>query len=153
MGSEMCIRDSLSSSDPNLQNIPIKTEDGRRIRQAFEAPKEYKLISADYSQIELRVMAHLAKDRGLLDAFSNNEDIHIRTASEVFGVDMKKVDYDQRRNAKAINFGLIYGMSAFGLSKQLSINRNLAAEYMNTCLLYTSPSPRDLSTSRMPSSA
>ena len=77
-------------------------------------------------------MAHLAKDRGLLDAFSNNEDIHIRTASEVFGVDMKKVDYDQRRNAKAINFGLIYGMSAFGLSKQLSINRNLAAEYMNT---------------------
>ena len=122
----------LSSSDPNLQNIPIKTEDGRRIRQAFEAPKEYKLISADYSQIELRVMAHLAKDRGLLDAFSNNEDIHIRTASEVFGVDMKKVDYDQRRNAKAINFGLIYGMSAFGLSKQLSINRNLAAEYMNT---------------------
>ena len=122
----------LSSSDPNLQNIPIKTEDGRRIRQAFEAPKEYKLISADYSQIELRVMAHLAKDRGLLDAFSNNEDIHIRTASEVFGVEMEEVDYDQRRNAKAINFGLIYGMSAFGLSKQLSINRNVAAEYMNT---------------------
>jgi len=121
----------LSSSDPNLQNIPIKTEDGRRIRQAFEAPKGYQLISADYSQIELRVIAHLSKDEGLLKAFKEGQDIHSSTASEVFGVDIKEVDLNQRRSAKAINFGLIYGISAFGLSKQLGINRNLAAEYMD----------------------
>ena len=121
----------LSSSDPNLQNIPIKTEDGRRIRQAFEAPSGYQLISADYSQIELRVIAHLSKDKNLLKAFKEGQDIHSSTASEVFGVDIKEVELDQRRSAKAINFGLIYGISAFGLSKQLGINRNLAAEYMD----------------------
>ena len=122
----------LSSSDPNLQNIPIKTEDGRRIRQAFEAPSGYQLISADYSQIELRVIAHLSKDKGLLKAFKEGQDIHSSTASEVFGVGLSEVEPDQRRSAKAINFGLIYGISAFGLSKQLGINRNLAAEYMDT---------------------
>ena len=120
----------LSSSDPNLQNIPIRTEDGRRIRQAFEATKGNKIVSADYSQIELRVMAHLSKDKGLLEAFNQGEDIHARTASEVFDVSLHEVTADLRRNAKAINFGLIYGISAFGLGKQLGINRNLAAEYM-----------------------
>ena len=120
----------LSSSDPNLQNIPIRTEDGRRIRQAFEATKGNKIISADYSQIELRVMAHLSKDEGLLEAFNQGEDIHAKTASEVFDVSLEEVTPDLRRNAKAINFGLIYGISAFGLGKQLGINRNLATEYM-----------------------
>lgn len=122
----------LSSSDPNLQNIPIKTEDGRRIRQAFIADKECKLVSADYSQIELRVIAHLSKDEVLINAFQEGQDIHSSTASEVFGVAIDKISADQRRSAKAINFGLIYGISAFGLSKQLGINRNLAAEYMDT---------------------
>ena len=121
----------LSSSDPNLQNIPIRTEDGRRIRQAFVPEKGYKLLSADYSQIELRVMAHLSGDEGLIQAFKNKEDIHSSTASEVFNVPLEEVDEDQRRSAKAINFGLIYGISAFGLSNQLKINRNLAAEYMD----------------------
>ena len=120
----------LSSSDPNLQNIPIRTEDGRRIRQAFEPSNGNKFISADYSQIELRVMAHLSKDPGLLSAFQEGEDVHSKTASEVFNVDIEDVSSDLRRNAKAINFGLIYGISAFGLGKQLGITRNLAAEYM-----------------------
>ena len=120
----------LSSSDPNLQNIPIRTEDGRRIRQAFEPSKNNKFVSADYSQIELRVMAHMSKDEGLLNAFQQGEDIHTKTASEVFNVDLEEVTSDLRRNAKAINFGLIYGISAFGLGKQLSIPRNLAADYM-----------------------
>ena len=120
----------LSSSDPNLQNIPIRTEDGRRIRQAFEPSKGNKFISADYSQIELRVMAHMSKDVGLLQAFQEGEDVHSKTASEVFDVGIKDVTSDLRRNAKAINFGLIYGISAFGLGKQLGISRNLAAEYM-----------------------
>ena len=120
----------LSSSDPNLQNIPIRTEDGRRIRQAFEPSKGNKFISADYSQIELRVMAHMSKDAGLLEAFQEGEDVHSKTASEVFDVGIKDVTSDLRRNAKAINFGLIYGISAFGLGKQLGISRNLAAEYM-----------------------
>ena len=120
----------LSSSDPNLQNIPIRTEDGRRIRQAFEPSKGHKFVSADYSQIELRVMAHMSKDKGLLTAFQDGEDVHSKTASEVFNVDIDAVTTDLRRNAKAINFGLIYGISAFGLGKQLDINRNLAAEYM-----------------------
>ena len=120
----------LSSSDPNLQNIPIRTEDGRRIRQAFEPSKGHRFISADYSQIELRVMAHMSKDEGLLKAFQEGEDVHSKTASEVFNVDIEEVTPDLRRNAKAINFGLIYGISAFGLGKQLGITRNLAAEYM-----------------------
>ena len=120
----------LSSSDPNLQNIPIRTEDGRRIRQAFEPSKGHRFISADYSQIELRIMAHVSKDIGLLQAFQEGEDVHSKTASEVFDVAIEEVTADLRRNAKAINFGLIYGISAFGLGKQLGISRNLAAEYM-----------------------
>jgi DNA polymerase I len=121
----------LSSSDPNLQNIPIRTAEGRRIRQAFIAPPGYTLMAADYSQIELRIMAHLSGDTNLLKAFANNEDVHKFTASEVFDVGLEEVDSDQRRAAKAINFGLIYGMSAFGLAKQLGINRSSAKEYVD----------------------
>jgi DNA polymerase-1 len=120
----------LSSSDPNLQNIPIRTEAGRRIRQAFVAPQGHRLIAADYSQIELRIMAHLSGDEGLLNAFRHGEDVHRATAAEVFGVSIDEVTADQRRNAKAINFGLIYGMSAFGLAKQLGIGRNEAQSYV-----------------------
>jgi DNA polymerase-1 len=120
----------LSSSDPNLQNIPIRTEAGRRIRQAFVAPPGHKLIAADYSQIELRIMAHLSGDEGLLNAFRLGEDVHRATAAEVFGVSIGQVTADQRRNAKAINFGLIYGMSAFGLAKQLGIGRGEAQSYV-----------------------
>lgn len=121
----------LSSSDPNLQNIPVRSEEGRRIRQAFIAPKGYKLLAADYSQIELRIMAHLSGDEGLLRAFSAGEDIHRATAAEVFNVPVEQVNNEQRRSAKAINFGLIYGMSAFGLARQLNITRNAAQEYMD----------------------
>lgn len=121
----------LSSSDPNLQNIPIRTAEGRRIRQAFIAPAGYKLLAADYSQIELRIMAHLAQDPGLLDAFRNDRDVHKATASEVFGVELKDVTTDQRRSAKAINFGLIYGMSAHGLAKQIGCDRGQAQIYMD----------------------
>ncbi|EHJ03960.1 DNA polymerase I [Marinobacter sp. DSM 26671] len=121
----------LSSSEPNLQNIPIRSEQGRRIRQAFLAPEGYKLVAADYSQIELRIMAHLSGDKGLLKAFEKGEDIHKATASEVFGVSLDDVSSDQRRSAKAINFGLIYGMSAFGLSRQLDVERKLAQEYID----------------------
>lgn len=121
----------LSSSNPNLQNIPIRTAEGRRIRQAFIAPKGYKLLAADYSQIELRIMAHLAQDPGLLDAFRNDRDVHKATASEVFGVQLDAVSSDQRRNAKAINFGLIYGMSAHGLAKQIGCERGEAQMYMD----------------------
>ncbi|MGE3320406.1 MAG: DNA polymerase I [Candidatus Berkiella sp.] len=120
----------LSSTDPNLQNIPIRTEEGRRIRQAFIPKQGYVFISADYSQIELRIMAHLSKDPGLLKAFNSNEDIHKFTASQVLGVPLEEVTFEQRRSAKAINFGLIYGMSAFGLAKQLEVDRGAAAEYM-----------------------
>ncbi len=120
----------LSSSDPNLQNIPIRTEEGRKIRQAFITKKGKKLISADYSQIELRIMAHLSQDKGLLSAFQNNQDIHKFTASEVFSVSLEAVTSDQRRSAKAINFGLIYGMSAFGLAKQLDVDQASAKAYM-----------------------
>lgn len=122
----------LSSTDPNLQNIPIRTEQGRRVRQAFIAPKGRIIMAADYSQIELRIMAHLSGDQGLLTAFAENKDIHSATASEVFGVPLADVSKNQRRSAKAINFGLIYGMSAFGLSKQLSIPRGDAQHYMDT---------------------
>ena len=121
----------LSSTDPNLQNIPVRTEEGRRIREAFIAEKGYRLLAADYSQIELRIMAHLSEDDGLLHAFEKGLDVHKATAAEVFGVPLEAVDGDQRRSAKAINFGLIYGMSAFGLAKQLDIPRGEAQEYIN----------------------
>ena len=120
----------LSSSDPNLQNIPIRTAEGRRVRQAFIAPEGHMLIAADYSQIELRIMAHLSGDKNLLKAFEQGQDVHRATAAEVFGVNLAQVTTDQRRSAKAINFGLIYGMSAFGLAKQLNIGRKQAAEYI-----------------------
>jgi len=121
----------LSSSEPNLQNIPVRTEQGRRIRQAFVAPEGHKLVAADYSQIELRIMAHLSGDKGLLGAFERGEDIHRATAAEVFGVTVNDVSSDQRRSAKAINFGLIYGMSAFGLSRQLEVDRKTAQDYID----------------------
>jgi DNA polymerase-1 len=121
----------LSSSDPNLQNIPIRTAEGRRIRQAFIAPQGHKLLAADYSQIELRIMAHLSGDEGLLDAFAREQDVHRATAAEVFGTPLGEVTADQRRSAKAINFGLIYGMSAFGLGKQLKIERSEAQAYVD----------------------
>jgi DNA polymerase-1 len=122
----------LSSSDPNLQNIPVRTAEGRRIRQAFIAPKGHKIVAADYSQIELRIMAHFSGDPNLRLAFAENADVHRHTAAEVFGVKPDEVSTDQRRSAKAINFGLIYGMSAFGLAKQLGVDRNLAQRYIDT---------------------
>jgi DNA polymerase-1 len=121
----------LSSSDPNLQNIPIRTQEGRRVRRAFIAPNGYKIMAADYSQIELRIMAHLSQDKGLIHAFNNGLDIHKSTAAEVFGGSVSEVSDDHRRSAKAINFGLIYGMSAFGLSRQLSISRGAAQDYID----------------------
>jgi len=121
----------LSSTDPNLQNIPIRSEEGRKIRQAFIAPKDHKIVAIDYSQIELRIMAHLSDDMGLVTAFSEGRDIHSATAAEIFAVELDQVTTDQRRSAKAINFGLIYGMSAFGLSKQLGVGRNQAQDYMD----------------------
>lgn len=121
----------LSSSDPNLQNIPIRTQEGRRVRRAFIAPDGYKIMAADYSQIELRIMAHLSQDKGLIHAFKNGLDIHKATAAEVFGGAVSDVSDDHRRSAKAINFGLIYGMSAFGLSRQLNISRGAAQDYID----------------------
>lgn len=121
----------LSSSDPNLQNIPIRTMEGRRIRQAFIAPPGYKIISADYSQIELRIMAHISNDPTLLSAFENNLDIHKATAAEILGIPLEKVTYEDRRHAKAINFGLIYGMSSFGLAKQIGGDRHTAQKYID----------------------
>lgn len=121
----------LSSTDPNLQNIPVRNEEGRRIRQAFIAPEDYVILSADYSQIELRIMAHLSRDKGLLTAFAEGKDIHRATAAEVFGLPLESVTGEQRRSAKAINFGLIYGMSAFGLSRQLNIPRKESQKYMD----------------------
>lgn len=121
----------LSSTDPNLQNIPVRSEEGRRIRQAFIAPEDYVIVSADYSQIELRIMAHLSRDEGLLKAFAEGQDIHRATAAEVFGMPLESVTGEQRRSAKAINFGLIYGMSAFGLARQLNIPRKEAQKYMD----------------------
>jgi len=122
----------LSSSDPNLQNIPIRTEEGRKVRQAFVARDGYKIVAADYSQIELRIMAHLSQDNGLLKAFAEGKDIHQATAAEVFGLELEQVSTEQRRRAKAINFGLIYGMSAFGLAKQIDVGRHEAQEYIDT---------------------
>ncbi|MBA6377843.1 MULTISPECIES: DNA polymerase I [unclassified Colwellia] len=121
----------LSSTDPNLQNIPIRSEEGRKIRLAFIAPKDHKIVAIDYSQIELRIMAHLSDDPGLVSAFSEGRDVHKATAAEIFGVDLAEVTVDQRRSAKAVNFGLIYGMSAFGLAKQLDVPRHRAQEYMD----------------------
>lgn len=121
----------LSSTEPNLQNIPIRSEAGRKIRQAFVAEKGYKLLAADYSQVELRIMAHLSGDKGLLEAFANAQDVHKATAAEVFGVKLEEVSAEQRRRAKAINFGLIYGMSAFGLARQLKIDRRDAQQYVD----------------------
>ncbi|GAA0817992.1 DNA polymerase I [Colwellia asteriadis] len=121
----------LSSTEPNLQNIPIRSEQGRKIRQAFIAPKDHKIVAIDYSQIELRIMAHLSNDKGLVTAFSEGKDIHKATAAEIFAVELDEVTTDQRRSAKAINFGLIYGMSAFGLAKQLNIGRQQAQEYQD----------------------
>lgn len=122
----------LSSTDPNLQNIPIRNEEGRRIRQAFVAPHGYKIMVVDYSQIELRIMAHLSGDKALLDAFQQGKDIHAATAAEIMGTTIDQVSSEQRRRAKAVNFGLIYGMSAFGLAKQLGIPRGEAQQYMDT---------------------
>ncbi|EIF2703399.1 DNA polymerase I [Vibrio alginolyticus] len=122
----------LSSTDPNLQNIPIRNEAGRRIRQAFVAPSGHKILAVDYSQIELRIMAHLSGDQALLDAFRDGKDIHAATAAEIMGVSIEDVSSEQRRRAKAVNFGLIYGMSAFGLAKQLGIPRGEAQAYMDT---------------------
>jgi len=121
----------LLSSDPNLQNIPVRSEEGRRIRQAFIAPTGCKLLAADYSQIELRIMAHLSGDAALLRAFAEGRDIHSATAAEVFGLPLDQVGSEQRRAAKAINFGLIYGMSAFGLARQLDIERGAAQQYVD----------------------
>ena len=121
----------LSSSDPNLQNIPVRSAEGRRIRQAFIAPQGYKIVAADYSQIELRIMAHLSQDQGLLKAFTDGVDIHRATAAEMFSIAIDEVTTDQRRSAKAINFGLIYGMSAFGLARQLNVDRSVAQAYID----------------------
>lgn len=121
----------LSSSDPNLQNIPVRTEEGRRIRKAFIAPEGMKIVAADYSQIELRIMAHLSQDTGLVQAFKDGKDVHSATAAEVFGVAIDEVEAEQRRKAKAINFGLIYGMSAFGLARQLQVGRHEAQDYID----------------------
>lgn len=126
----VAITGRLASSDPNLQNIPVRSAEGRRIREAFIAPAGSHIVSADYSQIELRIMAHLSQDAGMLQAFANNEDIHRATAAEIFGVERESVDNEQRRYAKVINFGLIYGMSAFGLAQNLNIERGAAASYI-----------------------
>lgn len=130
-GQATAVTGRLASSDPNLQNIPVRTEEGRKVREAFIAPKGCKIISADYSQIELRIMAHISEDPGLISAFRHGMDVHRATASEVFGVAPDAVTPDQRRMAKVINFGLIYGMSAFGLAQNLGVSRGEAAGYID----------------------
>ncbi len=130
-GQAIAVTGRLASSDPNLQNIPIRTAEGRRIREAFIAPPGAHIVSADYSQIELRIMAHISRDESLLKAFAAGEDIHRATAAEIFGVDPGAVDNEQRRYAKVINFGLIYGMSTFGLARQLNLERAAAQQYMD----------------------
>ena len=130
-GQTTAVTGRLASSDPNLQNIPVRTGEGRRVREAFVAPTNHVIVSADYSQIELRIMAHLSADAGLLDAFHKGLDIHRATAAEVFGVELDKVTPDQRRTAKVINFGLIYGMSAFGLAQNLGIEPQAARNYID----------------------
>lgn len=122
----------LSSTDPNLQNIPVRNEEGRKIRQAFEAPEGFVMVAADYSQIELRIMAHLSSDKGLVDAFTHGKDIHKATAAEIMAVDEADVTTEMRRHAKAVNFGLIYGMSAFGLARQIDTGRKEAQAYIDT---------------------
>ena len=133
----------LASSDPNLQNIPIKSEDGKDIRKAFMAEKGFTLISADYNQIEMRILADLADVKELKKAFKNNEDIHSLTASQVFDIDIKKVDQDMRRKAKAINFGIIYGISQYGLAKQINVSNHEADEFLN-CLFFKISRNKDL---------
>jgi len=130
-GQATAVTGRLASSDPNLQNIPVRTEEGRKVREAFIAPRGCKIISADYSQIELRIMAHISEDPGLISAFRHGMDVHRATASEVFGVAPDAVTPDQRRMAKVINFGLIYGMSAFGLAQNLGVSRGEAAGYID----------------------
>jgi DNA polymerase-1 len=130
-GQATAVTGRLASTDPNLQNIPIRTAEGRRIRSAFVAPENHRIVSADYSQIELRIMAHLSDDPRLLEAFAQGEDVHRATAAEVFGLTPIEVSSEQRRAAKAINFGLIYGMSAFGLAKQIGVDRTAAQAYMD----------------------
>jgi DNA polymerase-1 len=130
-GQATAVTGRLASTDPNLQNIPIRTAEGRRIRSAFVAPANHRIVSADYSQVELRIMAHLSDDPRLLEAFEQGEDVHRATAAEVFGLTPIEVSNEQRRAAKAINFGLIYGMSAFGLTKQIGVDRTAAAAYMD----------------------
>src|SRR5262245_54973080 len=130
-GQTVAVTGRLASNDPNLQNIPIRTAEGRRIREAFIAPPGSTIVSADYSQVELRIMAHISQDPSLLKAFGSGEDIHRATAAEIFGMAVPEVGGEQRRYAKVINFGLIYGMSAFGLARQLGIERAAAQQYMD----------------------
>jgi DNA polymerase-1 len=131
-GQTTAVTGRLASNDPNLQNIPVRTPEGRRIREAFIAPPQHAIVSADYSQIELRIMAHLSEDEGLLDAFARGEDIHRATAAEIFGRSPREVSAEERRYAKTINFGLIYGMSAFGLAQQLGLERATAQAYIDS---------------------